>query len=71
MPGSLNEEMARQHKSPAPFRRATGKGDHVAGGKPFIDEAEQNGFVVGSDAEWLRAAAASSTVAARIAAFES
>jgi hypothetical protein len=37
--------------------RATGKDDHVAGGKPFVDEARQNGFVVGSNAERLRAAA--------------
>jgi hypothetical protein len=39
------------------LRRATGKDDHVAGGKPFVDKARQNGFVVGSNAERLRAAA--------------
>jgi len=43
-----------------------GKNHHVACGKPFIDEPRQHDFVVGSDAERLRAAAGSSTAAARM-----
>ncbi len=53
------------------LRGATGKDNHVAGCEPLIDQPGQHRFVVGSDAERQGMPPASSTAAARIAAFES